>query len=171
VGVFLLQEGVIPKALNTYHKVTGSLPKTLILLQLKVTETPKISKGDMLEARDLGDGVFVLSVQIGFKNKRLNAIRMLRKAVNKGILPPAVVEATRTTFFLPKETLVSKFKRRFWTAWRLGIYNFLVSHSVISHIHFPPSTVIEIGSRITIKEVFSSRIGWQDNFICRFFQK
>ena len=102
-------------------------PKTLILLQL-VTETP-----------DLGDGVFVLFVQIGFKNKRCNTIRMLRKAVNKGILPPAVVEATRTAFFLPKETLVSKFKRRFWTAWRLGIYNFLVSHSVISHIHFPPS--------------------------------
>jgi len=171
-GVFFTPKlDVVPKSLGAYLKVSASLPNTTVLLHLETLDIPWIPKSDRLTGTHIGNGVYCLRLRNGFMSRSLDAIQLLKKAERRGLLH-LDTESSRISFFLPRETLVNKFKRRFWTVARLSVYNFLAKHAMnngAANVVMPIPAVVELGARICIRE--STEELHPKNYVARFFRK
>ena len=124
-----------------YNKI---LHEHVIILTVRTTHSPYVSREDQVSVEPLGQGIFNVRVQYGFMQDP-DVPETLMYAVTKGLeLDPGDV-----TYFLGRETIIVT-DRRGMAVWREKLFVLMARNAVRATAFFrlPPERVVELGVQV-----------------------
>jgi KUP system potassium uptake protein len=140
------QPQIAPHALMHNLEHNHVLHERVILLTIRIEDTPKVPATGRLDLEELGNGIYQVIGHYGFMDT-VNVPRLLTTAKGRGF-DYALAE---TTFFLGRETLVPS-KRRGMALWREWIFTLMSrnAQTAASYFKIPAGRVLEIGVEVQL---------------------
>ncbi|MBI2308780.1 MAG: potassium transporter Kup [Rhodocyclales bacterium] len=135
-----------PHALLHSIKHFKCLHERIVIVSVQIFDVPYVPEIDRVEVRKLGDSIWSVSVQYGFKDEPdIPAALVLCAEVGLQI------ELMDTSFFLGRETLFPRLGSGM-ALWRekLFIAMFRNADSAAGYFHLPPNRVVELGTQIVL---------------------
>jgi len=147
VAIFMSRnpEG-IPTTLLHNIKHNKIVHERVVLMTVETEDRPHLSDEERCEWKDLGRGVFRLSLHFGFMEDP-NIPALL-----EGFGPdPVTFNPMLTSYFLGRETLIPT-RRQGMAIWREHLFAWMVrnSSSASSFFNLPPNQVIELGAQVEL---------------------
>ena len=148
VGVFLASadQGVPPILVHLVER-TRSLHKTIVLLTVVTTESPKVENRDRLRVEEIDHGFWRMHVYYGFKQQP-DVPAALSLASRRKVLD---IDVEDVTYYLARERILAK------KGGEMGVliesfFSFLQRNAVNADRYFriPSSKVIEVGAQIDL---------------------
>jgi KUP system potassium uptake protein len=146
-GVFLtLRADAIPGALLHNLKHNKVLHERVLIVNLRVADTPFVAPGDRIRVENLGKGFYGVHVRFGFFEEP-DLPRALAEARAIGL----VVDPENTTYFIGRETLVPA-EVPALSRWRMMLYMQLASNaqSPVQYYRLPLNRTVELGTQMAV---------------------
>jgi KUP system potassium uptake protein len=146
-GVFLTARAdAIPSALLHNLKHNKVLHERVLIVDIRVADTPFVAPGKRISVENLGKGFFGVHVRFGFFEES-DLPRALAGARARGL----AVDPENTTYFIGRETLVPA-EVPALSRWRMWLYLQLASNaqSPVQYYHLPTNRVIELGTQLAV---------------------
>jgi len=133
----------IPTTLLHNLKHNKVAHQTVVLLNVEVEETARVSEEQRYDWHDLGSGVYRLVVHVGFMEDP-NLPELLSKVKGPLTFPPMT-----TSYFLGRETLIAT-RAPGMAIWRDELFGWMMRNASSASQYFclPPNQVIELGAQI-----------------------
>jgi len=133
----------IPTTLLHNLKHNKVAHRTVVLLNVEVEETARVSEEQRYDWHDLGSGVYRLVVHVGFMEDP-NLPELLSKVKGPLTFPPMT-----TSYFLGRETLIAT-RAPGMAIWRDELFGWMMRNASSASQYFclPPNQVIELGAQI-----------------------
>jgi len=146
VGAYLgSNPNVVPQALESHLRHAGALPRTVLTIAMTVEPQPHVALEDRIEHRDLGSGINVVRVHLGYADDvdLPEAIRPLADQLG--------IDVDRVTWVLGRETLKVT-NRPGMAIWREKFFVFMMRNSTPADTYFklPPDRTVELGVQVEI---------------------
>lgn len=134
----------IPTALLHNLKHNKVVHERVVLLTVDIEETPTLSEEERYAWRELGNGVYRLTVRFGFMEEP-DLPGLLDRLGPKPLSFPRMA----TSYFLGREVLIPT-KRRGMAIWREHLFSWMNRNSASASTFFglPPNQVIELGAQV-----------------------
>jgi KUP system potassium uptake protein len=129
-----------------YVEDIGSLQETVVTLAVSFEDSPRIRPGDRVLVEQFGDGFWHVTARFGFVEIP-DLPSVLNLAKKNGL--PALKGAT---YFVERESLVSKSDRNVFGRWRLALFSLIARNSehAIDRFKMPSDVLVELGRRIEV---------------------
>ncbi len=146
VGAYLgSNPNVVPQALESHLRHAGALPKTVMTICMTVESHPHVELEDRIEHRDLGSGINVVRVHLGYADDvdLPEAIRPLADELG--------IDVDRVTWILGRETLKVT-NRPGMAIWREKFFVLMMRNSTPADTYFrlPPDRTVELGVQVEL---------------------
>lgn len=138
--------GIVPRTLLHNYKHNRILHESIVLLQVKNEEVPRIPEAERVTVERLEAGVTRMVVRYGFSEDP-NLAALLGGLKIEGLN----LEPSKCTFFLGRETLILGASNNM-RPWRKHLFAFLSRNALDASkfFHLPPNRVIEIGAQVVL---------------------
>lgn len=135
-----------PSALTQNVKHNGVLHEKVILMTISTEETPHVVQSERITITDEGSGFYRVVAHYGFMESP-DVPEILSQCESLGLK----IDLRSTTFYLGRETLVSKSKFNM-AIWRQKVFIFMMRNSKRASDYFkiPADQAIEIGTVVEI---------------------
>jgi KUP system potassium uptake protein len=146
-AVFLSSDpAAVPRALMHNMKHNMVLHQRVVLATVRVKDVPHVPEGERVEVQALPNDFFRVLVYYGFKDDP-----DLPKALELCAQGGVHLDATRSSFFLGRETLIPR-PRSEMMLWRekLFVAMFRNAGSAASFFNIPPNRVVEMGTQVVL---------------------
>jgi KUP system potassium uptake protein len=147
-GIFMTTnpDGV-PRAMlhNLLHNKV--LHQTVVLLNVRVEDVPRISEEERVSVDRLPEGFFRVLVRYGFKDEP-DIPHALAMCAPSGFR----YEPMETSFFLGRETIVPRTRMSGMPRWRQGLFTLMFRNAGAATEFFkiPPNRVVELGTQVEL---------------------
>jgi KUP system potassium uptake protein len=144
-GVYLTSdESIAPSALVVQVERLQVMPKKVICLHIEVLEAPFVDDQDRCQVQALGDGVFKVNVEYGFRD-RLNLPQALH-----GVFPDD--DPVNDYDYTSNRHALEVQPGNGWAVWRKRFFLLLFRNAISQSREFqmPANRVLELGSRLVI---------------------
>ena len=146
-GVFLTQRAdAVPGSLLHNLKHNKILHERVLIVEMRVAQTPFVPKEKRLVIENLGKGFFSVQVHYGFfETPDLPAALACARAYGLAIDPDS------TSYFVGRDTLVPADAPAL-SRWRMWLFDKLSSNALspARYYHLTPNRVVELGAQIAI---------------------
>ena len=140
-AVFLTHRSrTTPPGLAATFRLSQVLPEQVVLLTVEIENVPRVPSDGRVEVTSFGDGFFRLIAHFGFMDQP-DLPRALTDAAALGLS----IDASRATYYLRRDVVLSDSRRQGMAIWREKLYRFLQKNSALYCL--PPEQVIELGLR------------------------
>jgi len=165
-GVFI-EEDECPRTVVTYQRMTGSLPKVIVMLRIKFYDVPVVAEEKMLSGQKLGPGIYQLTARFGFTVAVIDAKALLNKAEELGILKWNTKR--KPSYYFINQVLENCLKRRVWLSWRLAVYNWMgrALTNQLKLLDVPYDRLVVMGAQLYINSPKKT----PKNVVMKFFNK
>ncbi|NOZ85684.1 MAG: potassium transporter Kup [Deltaproteobacteria bacterium] len=138
---------LVPPALMHNLSHNKVLHEKVIFLTIVTQEVPRIGARERAEAKDLGQGIFSVTLNYGFMEDP-NVPRALAAAEAKGL----DFDPKDASFFLGRERFLARKKKQGMSVWREKIFAFLSRNALgaTAFYKIPANQVIEVGAQIKL---------------------
>jgi KUP system potassium uptake protein len=136
----------VPRALLHNFKHNKILHETTIILTVKTEDIPFVSTVDRCTLRELGEGLYHLDLKFGFSESP-----NVPAAITNMPASTLRINPMETTFFLGKESLITK-RNRTMPLWRKRIFYYMARNALDASSFFslPPNRVVELGLQVEL---------------------
>ncbi len=136
----------VPNVLMHHMKHNQVLHEQVVLLTIETKSVPYVHHDNMLEVRDLKQGIYRVLARVGFMQSP-NVPEVIARCADLGI----ATDSMTTTYYLGRLTLLTSGKSRL-AHWRKRVFAFLARNEVppSSFFHLPPNRVVELGVQIEL---------------------
>jgi KUP system potassium uptake protein len=137
----------VPTALLHNLKHNQVLHERLILLHVITLDQPHANEGDMLDYKDLGDGVHRATLRFGFADTPDVPNALLQRMPENVRFNPE-----KATYFLGRETYCVGRKATLIDRLRLSLFAAMARNAspATAYFQLPPGRVVELGAQITL---------------------
>jgi KUP system potassium uptake protein len=146
-GVFLTPRAdTIPGALLHNLKHNRVLHERVLIVDVRVADTPFVAADKRLDVEKLGKGFFGIHIRHGFFESP-DLPKSLAEARRFGL----AVDPETTSFFLGRDTLVAA-NAPVISRWRLALYTWLTTNALspASYYRLPTNRVVELGAQVEL---------------------
>ncbi|MFN3398539.1 MAG: potassium transporter Kup, partial [Sulfurimicrobium sp.] len=136
----------VPSALLHNLKHNKVLHERVVILNVRVADTPYVPRNDRLEVKKIGKNVYLLVLRYGFMDD-IDVPAALADCHCGGPF-----EMMETTFFFSRETLVPKAKGGGMMLWREHLFATMMrsAASPMTFFRIPANRVIELGAQVEL---------------------
>ncbi|TKB28230.1 potassium transporter Kup [Desulfopila sp. IMCC35006] len=136
----------IPYSLVHYLKHTEALHERILLLSAVSIETPTVVADDRVTVKDLGEGLYRITVGYGFMESP-DISKVIEQLSDKGLS----VDIYSTSFFLGRENLLATGPAKM-AQWRKHLFIFMSRNAwnASSFFKLPPDRVVELGNQVEL---------------------
>jgi KUP system potassium uptake protein len=136
----------MPNVLLHHVKHNKVLHRQVVLLSISTENVPFVVGNSSLSVRELGHGFYRVLARVGFMQQP-NVPKILSRCERQGL----VVNASETTYYLGRQTLLTTGKARM-ARWRKIMFSFLSKNSraPTEFFNLPPNRVVELGLQIEL---------------------
>jgi KUP system potassium uptake protein len=138
--------GVIPGALLHNLKHNRVLHERVIILNVRMEESPHVPPGERFEVKELPLGFWRVTLRFGFMEPPdvVGAFKEIPASLLK-------IDPAQTSFFLGRETILAR-KRGGLARWRKKLFVSMAQNARDATAYFglPPNRVVELGTQIEI---------------------
>jgi KUP system potassium uptake protein len=137
--------GGIPNVLIHHMKHNQVLHQQVVMLSIQTKGVPYV-RGDALEVRDLGHGLYRVIARVGFMQSP-DVPEVIARCAEHGI----VAEPMTTTYYLGRQTLLTSGAARL-ARWRKLVFSFLARNAIppTAFFNLPPNRVVELSLQIEL---------------------
>jgi KUP system potassium uptake protein len=147
-AIFLtrLDDAVSPFIIRHMEQI-GTMQETIVALTVAFEEVPRVAADKRLEATELSDDFWHLTVRYGFFETP-NLPVALRRAKSLG----CPIDMEHAIYFGAGDEVVSAKRRAKLARWRVPLFAFMLRNSVhaIDLFNIPPKAFVELGRRVEI---------------------
>jgi KUP system potassium uptake protein len=147
-AIYMSGKGLhVPTALLHNLKHNQVLHERLILLHVITLDQPHANEGDMLDYKDLGDGMHRATLRFGFADTPDVPNALLQRMPESIRFNPA-----KATYFLGRETYCVGTKATLIDRLRLSLFAVMARNAspATAYFQLPPGRVVELGAQITL---------------------
>lgn len=147
-AVFLTRDlGSVPLALLHALKHYKALHERVVLMHVETQDVPHVPNEERLEIAEFGDGFWTLLVRYGFMDQP-NVMRALAQCRLQNFR----FNLMETSFFIGRERLRARARRRAFFRWRDRLFIFLTGTALDATEFFriPPNRVVEFGGQVEL---------------------
>jgi KUP system potassium uptake protein len=147
-AVFLTRDlNAVPLALLHALKHYKALHERVVLMHVETQDVPHVPAEERLEIAELGNGFWTLLVRYGFMDQP-NVMRALAQCRVQNFR----FNLMETSFFIGREKLRPRPRRRAFWRWRDRLFIFLTGGALDATEFFriPPNRVVELGGQVEI---------------------
>jgi len=158
-GVFI--EENIPRTAVIYSKVAHCLPNTIVIVNIKMYDIPVIPDDQVLTIKSYGKGIYHMKIRVGFVQKKGKLD--LQEIVETNDQLEIDRSHPKIAFFVSREMLVNRLRRRFWCSFRTFLYNVqarVASPAGSSTVDFPEPSLVELYAHIAINSPSKNPRNW-----------
>ncbi|HEX4419823.1 MAG TPA: potassium transporter Kup [Kofleriaceae bacterium] len=136
----------MPNVLLHHVKHNKVLHRQVVLLSIMTENVPFVVGNSSLTVRELDHGFYRVLSRVGFMQQP-NVPKILSRCERHGL----VVDASDTTYYLGRQTLLTTGKARV-ARWRKILFSFLAKNSraPTEFFNLPPNRVVELGLQIEL---------------------
>ncbi|MHB8586323.1 MAG: potassium transporter Kup [Thermoplasmatota archaeon] len=136
-----------PPALVRLYEHTKVLHQNVIILHVKVEESPHVSRLERFNIEEVGPGFYRLVARYGFMEEP-NVLVLLDMAVRQG-LP---IDLKDRTFFLGRERIIAAKRPGGMALWREKLFAIMARNAeqATAFFHLPPEEVVEVGAQVRL---------------------
>ena len=137
---------MIAPVIVDYVDAVRSLPETVVTLAVSFEDVPRVRANNRVDVERLGEGFWHVTARFGFVEIP-DLPSILDVAKKDGV--PALKGAT---YFIERESLVSRRGRNFLGRWRVALLAFMSRNSAhaIDRFNIPSNALVELGHRIDL---------------------
>ena len=126
------------------------LHETVIFFTMQAQPVPYAQEENRIVAKELAQGVWQVTVQLGFKELP-DVPQILNALAQKQFIPNWEYEPMDTSFFLSRETVLST-PGEGMAQWRERLFGWMSQNATRAALYFniPPNRVVELGAQVCI---------------------